>query len=130
MFINVYSSLKKPVRRGALLGSALALFWVAVSLAAPTLPSGSDSPKNRKVQADWGRLPLAFMENRGQTAPEVKFYHQGRGLGAFFAREGIFLKLDGARPARWIPERALNFPARSRQRPPTGRRGANPPGSG
>ena len=50
------------------------------------------------------------MENRGQTAPEVKFYHQGRGLGAFFTREGIFLKLDGAPPGSMDPSKRAEFP--------------------
>ena len=34
MFTNVYRSLRKPVRRGALLSSALLLFGVTVPLAA------------------------------------------------------------------------------------------------
>ena len=66
MFTNVYRLFRQPVRRGALLGCALVLFWVAAPLAADALPLGSDPAKNLKVQADWGRLPLSFWKTRAR----------------------------------------------------------------
>jgi len=60
-------------------------------------PPASVSPtpeKRLQLQETFGRLPLVFVENRGQTTSEVRFYHQGRGLGTFFTPEGIFWKVE------------------------------------
>ena len=75
-----------------------------------------------RLEADYGRLPLYFMENRGQINPEVQYYTQGSGFALGFTPQGpIFslnpgagqskaagkTRLQGApREAPWRPGRA------------------------
>ena len=75
--------------------------------------SVSSTPEKRlQLQETFGRLPLVFVENRGQTTSEVRFYHQGRGLGAFFTSEGIFwkVKTDAAGVSESPSARPNEFP--------------------
>ena len=44
----------------------------------------------------YGRLPLFFTENQGQTDPQVKFYTRGQGHAVFFTPEGMVLSLSRA----------------------------------
>jgi hypothetical protein len=77
---------------------------VAMLLSCALLVSGSPGapdPGRRQatpgaaaqVAKDFGRLPLYFIENRGQVAPQVKFYQRGAGETIFFTQEGIGFSL-------------------------------------
>ena len=57
-----------------------------------------DSATRVKVQENYGKLPLYFIENQGQINEKVKFYEKGNGHTTFFTKRGIYLSLAGATP--------------------------------
>jgi hypothetical protein len=52
---------------------------------------------NVQLQKDYGKLPLHFIPNQGQTDERVKYYAQGGGYSFFFTRDGVVLSLEGER---------------------------------
>ena len=71
-----------------LLGSLLSLCF------AWSVPNSCQA--TARMEADYGQLPLYFMENRGQINPEVQYYTQGRSLTLGFTPQGpIFLLTPG-----------------------------------
>jgi hypothetical protein len=50
-----------------------------------------------RVQASWGKLPLYFIENRGQVDARVAYYVQGRSTAVYFTAEGVTFALTGPR---------------------------------
>ncbi|MGO9097611.1 MAG: SBBP repeat-containing protein [Bryobacteraceae bacterium] len=52
-----------------------------------SIPSPNPAPQGASVRLDanYGKLPLAFEPNAGQTAPEVRFLTRGRGMTTFFS---------------------------------------------
>jgi hypothetical protein len=48
-----------------------------------------------RVKAPWGKLPLYFIENRGQVDPRVAYYIQGQSTTVYFTSEGVTLALTG-----------------------------------
>ena len=72
-----------------LLGSLLSLCF------AWSVPNSCQA--TARMEADYGQLPLYFMENRGQINPEVQYYTQGTGFALGFTPQGpIFLLNPGA----------------------------------
>ena len=65
------------------------------------------SVERARSHADFGKLPLAFETNRGQTNPQVKFLARGKGYALFLTREEAMLKLTG----RGTPTSTLSDPA-------------------
>jgi hypothetical protein len=54
-------------------------------------------PSNAAIHEAFGRLPLHFEVNRGQTDPRVKFLARGPGYGVFLTRSEVVLGLrDGS----------------------------------
>ena len=55
--------------------------------------SGPAAPKMSEQEAldAYGKLPLSFIPNEGQTDEEVRYYAQGAGYGFFFTKEGAML---------------------------------------
>jgi uncharacterized protein (TIGR03437 family) len=51
-----------------------------------SIPSSNPAPQGARARLDgsYGKLPLAFEPNAGQTAPEVRFLTRGRGMTTFF----------------------------------------------
>ena len=43
---------------------------------------------------NYGRLPLHFIENRGQVNKQVKYYTQGQGQTLFFTKKGMVMALN------------------------------------
>ena len=70
-------------------------FSVARDLPEPE-KSGPPAGKPQKVGivTGYGKLPLYFIENRGQLAGEVKYYARGRGKAIFFTPEEIVFSLQ------------------------------------
>ena len=66
----------------------LSILWIAPFLMA--------SQGSGAVARDLGKIPNAFVENRGQTDPAVRFYARGTGLTAFLTSEAIALRLCGS----------------------------------
>jgi len=50
--------------------------------------------ERKKILGAYGKLPLSFIENRGQVDPRVAFYLQRPGLSTYFTREGLVLSLS------------------------------------
>ncbi|MHB8069831.1 MAG: DUF7948 domain-containing protein [Desulfobaccales bacterium] len=51
-----------------------------------------------RLESSYCRLPLYFIENRGQVDKKVKYYAMAKGRTMFFTREGMVLRL--VRPAK------------------------------
>lgn len=56
------------------------------------IQTGASQPA--KVAAEFGRLPLYFIANRGQTDKRVKFYAQSGGQTTWFTKEGVAVSLS------------------------------------
>ena len=65
----------------------LATLWAEPREAAPSLPSIAD------MQSAYGKLPLSFEANKGQTDPEVQFLSRGHGHQLFLTPSDAVLTL-------------------------------------
>jgi hypothetical protein len=80
--------------RGAV---SLLVFFALFSLrAAGTPPQKGSSPT--RVQAAVSKLPLYFIENRGQVDERVHYYVQGKETTLYFTPQGVTFVLDKPRP--------------------------------
>ena len=52
-----------------------------------------DEQARTKLLDSYGKLPLTFIENRGQIDRRVKLYEKGSGHSTFFTEKGVFLTL-------------------------------------
>ncbi len=59
-------------------------------------PVTLDSATQSRVRAAFGKLPLYFIENRGQVDPRVAFYLQGSRGGVFFTSDGVTFAFAGS----------------------------------
>src|SRR5271156_1650505 len=75
-----------------------------------TLPSGqllaagqtlqpANTQQGMQATANYGKLPLTFEANQGQTGAKVKFLSRGQGYTAFLTASGIALSLRPNQPA-------------------------------
>ena len=55
--------------------------------------TGGIAEKKVAVHENYGRVPLYFIENRGQADDRVKYYEAGNGHTTFFTREGVVFGL-------------------------------------
>ncbi|MCX6619226.1 MAG: hypothetical protein NTZ98_24405, partial [Acidobacteria bacterium] len=55
-------------------------------------------PNRARLVGDYGRLPLQFEENRGQTDAQVSFLSRGAGYALFLTRDEAVLQLRRADP--------------------------------
>jgi hypothetical protein len=83
---------------------------VALCLTSPRLTNANSSPasaplstfspvpshSSQAVQTGYGKLPLAFEPNRGQTDRRVKFLARGSGFGLFLTGQEAVLKMAGS----------------------------------
>ena len=94
---------RQPIGRGLghLAPSRAALPFIALAVAMAALACSSSSTSDiRQSSAStvsdavtYGDLPLAFEENRGQSADGVRFISRGNGFTAFMTPDGITLAL-------------------------------------
>ena len=77
----------------------LVLFLSYSAQAADAIP-GAKNPAPRQTQrvADYGKLPLAFEANQGQTDSRVEFLSRGSGYTLFLTPGGAVLELRAGRP--------------------------------
>ena len=61
------------------------------------------APLGAQVQAHYGKLPLTFEANQGQTAPQVKFLSRGKGYSAFLTAGGMVLSLRPSQAVKAQP---------------------------
>src|SRR5262249_38050468 len=50
------------------------------------------------LQAAYGKLPLSFEVNHGQTQPQVKFLSRGNGYAVYLTATNAILQLRSAKP--------------------------------
>ncbi len=74
-------------------------FWGVIAagfISAIAYPSPTDAATKARVAANYGKLPLIFEANRGQTDARVKFLSRGRGYTLFLTESEAVLSLRGA----------------------------------
>ena len=127
------SRLRKIAAPAACLCSLVAVAGLLTATLLPTSPSSGTPPRNQplrtgpensslrtpqaagaaRLSANYGKLPLAFELNRGQTDARVKFLSRGRGYSLFLTGDEAVLSLrsqarfqgsDGAHRAPEIGE--------------------------
>lgn len=90
MFASMHSSY---LRASFVAGLIVAIsFIVAWAGPASSSPSASPAQKARVVE-NYGKLPLSFEANTGQTNTTVKFLSRGRGYTLFLTRDEAVLEL-------------------------------------
>ncbi len=57
----------------------------------------ADSAKALRVQESYGKLPLSFIENQGQSDDAVKFLERGHGHSVFFTPDGVVFAFQKAK---------------------------------
>ena len=65
----------------------------ATNSASSALPSRSPAAGKRGLVENYGKLPLSFEANQGQTDPQVKFLSRGRGYALFLTGDEAVLSL-------------------------------------
>ncbi len=124
---------KSPqVRIIGLVALAISAFFLSAKIQGRTRPSLSVATKQITAAAkpatiltstgkdDWargyGKLPLAFEANRGQTAPDVQFLAHGQGYQLFLTRQAAVLTLRQSPAAGTKAPMGAPWPA-ARQNP-------------
>jgi len=59
----------------------------------PTVHRESSSSLRERIMSTYSRLPVTFVENRGQTDKQVRFVAQGSHYAFFLTQEGVVLSL-------------------------------------
>src|SRR5437660_872176 len=91
--MNPTHGITVPGVKGMILLLALALASCAPATV-PATPTSPELPQTTKPQvlAAYGKLPLSFEANKGQTDPQVKFLARGRGYTLFLSPdEAVFV---------------------------------------
>jgi hypothetical protein len=99
-FLRLAQSLRLPVQLQphTLWLAALALLLLAAALTpAPSLTNrlSPPAPPRTRTQAAFDKLPLYFVENRGQADAQASYYVQGRDKTIYFTDQGLTFVLDG-----------------------------------
>lgn len=69
------------------------LFLTLATACAGAQSRGGEQPAHASINSNYGKLPLTFEANRGQTDPSVKFVSRGPGYTAFLTSDGMVLSL-------------------------------------
>lgn len=91
------------------------LAWVALAVVPAALALLRLAPDRRAATtpppaaAAYGKLPLSFQPNRGQSARAVRFLAAGPGLGLFLTRAGAVLALGGGDAGTAGPAVSMRF---------------------
>jgi hypothetical protein len=64
-----------------------------VSATASATAGSAVADRDARVRNDYARLPIAFVENVGQTDPSVRYYAQGSRFGFFLTQKEVVLAL-------------------------------------
>jgi len=89
----------------------------ATNSARSALPSHSPAAGKRGLVENYGKLPLSFEANQGQTDPRVKFLSRGRGYALFLtADEGVVATCRATRANGRSPISGISPPAHAVQR--------------
>jgi len=94
--------MRTTLREGAVRMRIQTLAWgILAAVAATTSATAQPATVQAAVharQAEYGRLPLTFEMNQGQTSSEVKFLSRGRGYTAFLTAGRLVLSLRASTP--------------------------------
>jgi hypothetical protein len=90
--------IKAIVRPGLLMGRIFCGVFSVLSITGIS-HAGSPAAASTRMQADYGKVPLSFEANRGQTDPRVQFFSRGNGYGLFLTPGEAVLELQKGRPA-------------------------------
>jgi hypothetical protein len=82
---------------------------------AATARAKSDGTAQVRLVRGYGRLPLRFEANQGQTVPQVKFLSRGRGYSLFLTSTEAVLTLTSASRESRVESRKFNAEERIRQ---------------
>ncbi|MBF0458213.1 MAG: SBBP repeat-containing protein [Nitrospirae bacterium] len=63
------------------------------ALAYANVPAGVAAEDNARIAESYGKLPIAFEANDGQTDPEVKYFARGQGYTLFMTRQEFVLSM-------------------------------------
>jgi CARDB protein/beta-propeller repeat-containing protein len=93
------------IRLTAACGGSLALLLVSGLFASPVRaaspvalpPAVADPGAKARVETMLGRLPVYFIENRGQEDPRVAYYVPGRNVTTYFAADGVTFAFSNPR---------------------------------
>ncbi len=88
--------------------------FVGAQQASGTVPSNPTIPSAPRVNTNYGKLPLVFEVNQGQTDPQVRFLFRGSRYTAFLTAGSMVLSLRPAKvPSSGAPTTAAtgNVPA-------------------
>jgi hypothetical protein len=98
-----------------ILAASAALFWGGAGAGKPPAQLRADGLP--RVDPAYGKLPLSFIQNRGQLAGAVDYYLPGKDQSLYFNSDGLTVVLyrrDTGAPAAWPgigPDRARTSPA-------------------
>jgi hypothetical protein len=101
---------------GAILGSGIAAVAIVLATAGPTairtpglgggaVAYGAPAPQTKpstEPQKAFAAMPLAFVQNRGQTDARVRYYALGNHYAFFATRDELMLSLTKDKPARGL----------------------------
>jgi len=79
---------------------AAAAGWILLTGALPAQNTAPNSDARHSALLDFGRLPIVFEPNQGQTDPSVKFLARTEGATLFLTEREAVLSLRGAHPVR------------------------------
>jgi hypothetical protein len=92
------TSLTKGVQIRLKHGSVLLVILVTLlALSASSIPTTQATMM--QMDADWGRMPLYFVANQGQTDNRVAYYVQGSDKTLYFTPEGVTFALTDIAPS-------------------------------
>ena len=81
------------------------LFLTCGAAASASSPAGAASPApastaaSKRVAAHYGKIPLGFEANQGQTDPHAQFLSRGSGYSLFLTPDEVILNLERQKPA-------------------------------
>ena len=81
---------------GSFVVAMLFVFLFAAKGAIAKTGEADSQTKTKAVEA-YGKLPLLFIANNGQTDKSVRFYERGSGHATFFTEEGVYISLNRAK---------------------------------
>jgi len=78
-----------------------------IAMAAAPSPAAKPAPNTTQIAENYGKLPLSFEANQGQSNPQVKFLSRGNGYSLFLTNRAAVLSLSKAQtPHACHPERS------------------------
>jgi hypothetical protein len=91
------------------LGSRVSLSSTAYPRSIPNgshtnLPDTLTAQTRQRIAAEYGKLPLSFEANRGQSDPRVKFISRGQGYSLFLTDTGVVLALTRRHGSEHVPQ--------------------------